>query len=497
MSETGKKTKKSIISADLLSMLTDIAKSWRIIIIVSLIAAMLGYTIGAETYEPRYRTSVTFVISATGDSASVFSSLTTASNFADVFKLVLDSDMLKKRVVEKMGGEPEGLSMSTELVTSTNILILSVYADNPLDSYNTTCAILECYPEFTDSFMSNAYLDVLSPPKVAYNPSNSFPAMNYAKRAFVYTALLLIIAIGFVSYMTDKIKNENEASKKLDMKQLGMIYHEKSSKLARKNGSILITTPTTGYFFVENIKMIRTRIEYYMKKLDRRVLAVTSVQAGEGKSTFSANIAIALAQKGYKVLLIDGDLIKPSLFGVFSGEMTEGCEMFDYIRQKDRDTDDMIRFAGLPNLYLMLNSSRVKNSTEQMITLFLSRFIDSAAQEFDYIIIDTPPITVSPDAETITSLSDASLLVVRQNYALTSAINDAADQLRENSNLLGFVLNNIRMLSLSMSGGYGYVYGYGKYGYGKYGYGKYGYGKYGRKNSSEETKPDGEDAPDK
>ena len=119
----------------------------------------------------------------------------------------------------------------------------------------------------------------------------------------------------------------------------------------------------------------------------------------------------------------------------------------------------------------------------------MRELIRQARENVDCIIIDTPPMSVSPDAECIAELADASILVVRQDTTPVKVINDAIDTLSScNAKLIGCVFNNVR--SADLSDGYSYgsggKYGYGGHSYSRYGYGKYGYGNHKKQDVGEE-----------
>lgn len=119
----------------------------------------------------------------------------------------------------------------------------------------------------------------------------------------------------------------------------------------------------------------------------------------------------------------------------------------------------------------LLGRHGVENASELSGSASMRQMIQAARQQLDVVIIDTPPMAVSPDAECIADIADASILVVRQDQAPVRVINDMIDVLdRSKSELLGCVLNNFYSADFADSFSYGYGYG-GKYGYEKYGYG--------------------------
>ena len=118
------------------------------------------------------------------------------------------------------------------------------------------------------------------------------------------------------------------------------------------------------------------------------------------------------------------------------------------------------------------------------------RLLEWAREKFDYVVLDLPHMAAASDAESMTNLADASILVVRQNVASAPALNKAiAALMGQRAKLLGCVLNNVYSTRLSSGGGYGYGYGYG-YRYGRYKrYGRYGhYGHYGNYDKEKSKK---------
>ena len=207
-----------------------------------------------------------------------------------------------------------------------------------------------------------------------------------------------------------------------------------------------------------------------------KVLMITSLLENEGKSTVAANLALAMAQKHTRVLLIDCDLRKPACYALLDQKMT-GPGLRDFLTDKAKMSEVMLRYRDT-NLFVMLERKGNPNSGDLISAAKMQALLQWARKEFDFVVVDMPPMSVVSDAEVMMELADASLLVVRQNAAQTPAINKVIAALDSGkAKLLGCVLNNVYSTALSSGQGYGYGYGYG--GYGKYGY----YGSYGKKSS--------------
>ena len=453
-------------------------KLWAIVM-VAVIAASLAYVGASLLYKPQYQTRTTFVVSVRDGSSTVYSNLNAAKSMASTFSEVLNSDVLKKRIAAELGREKADGSISAEVVGETNLLEMRVTAESPRQAYNITKAILRNYEELASVVLKNITLDVLQSPTVPTAPVNSAGAMRYAKLAAIAAALATALLIGARAYMRDTVKSVSEVETKLDTKMLAAVYHEKKYKylgdrFGRKKKSILITDPTTGFAFAETFKKLRTRIEYLMRKNNCKVIMVTSVMENVGKSTVAANIALSMNRKRKSVLLIDADMKKPALHKILGYQDAEFASLTDYLNGT-ANLGQTLLADKKQQIGLVLNKHGVNNSTELIRSEGMKKLLAQAKRNVDVVIIDTPPMDACPDAECLTELADAVILVVRQDATPARMINDAIDAINASDAMLfGCIFNNVYAADINESYSYGSS---GKYGYGKYGYSKYGSGK--------------------
>lgn len=228
---------------------------------------------------------------------------------------------------------------------------------------------------------------------------------------------------------------------------------------------MLVNSPLAGFAFVEAYKKLAAKVDYQMSKENGKILVVTSVSENEGKSTVAANLAISLAEQSKKVLLLDGDLRRPSQFLLFGEKPSEKEEFGEFL--KSGQMEEILKKSKIPNLYLVLGKNCYSSSTEILRSKRLKSFLMQCRNYMDYVIIDSPPAGLIGDAEALAVYSDAVLLVTKQNDMLAEDINDVLDGFREHhSTVLGVVLNGVRSFSgLPGSGRYSYGYdGYGSYG---------------------------------
>lgn len=475
---------KDGMNLDFYSMIRAVLKDWLLILSAGLLGIIIAFFMAETAYNPEYTTSMTFIVSSKGATSSL-SNASAANAMAETFSEVLNSRLLKEKVKEELNLNYMPGTISTNVVAETNLMTLSVSAHSPEHSFKIMKSVLNNYSDITDLVLKNVVLDVLEAPQVPTSPSNPISRGAMMKKYAIYGMALMALLLAFIDYMRDDIKSEKEVEEKLDTKLFGTIYHEEKNrtlkaKLRNKKRGLLVTDQRTSFMFAENYKKIRTKLLYRAKTKDTKVILVTSVMENEGKSTVAVNLAVTFAQKMEKVLLIDGDMRRPAVYKILEKKLQKNQEIGEFIKG-NTSIEDIISYDNDSRLYLAIGAQAYSNSTELVSNSRMKEFIEWAKNEFDYIIIDSPPISLMADSEVMAEYADVSLLVVRQSMARTRDINDAIDMMEGgNSQLLGCIFNDVKTGVFTgrkvWGGGYGYGYGNRYSGYGTYGH----YGRYGR-----------------
>ena len=454
-----------LLSFDPIILVRDILKRWLIILLAALSVGIGTYVVCDATYTPSYRTNAVFVVTSTGSSTTVYNNLTSTSNVATLFTELLSSSLMRKTIMKEMGVSSLDATISTSQIPNTNLISMTVTSPNPRTAFLTAQTLIDTHEELTYTIVDGIAMEVLQSPTVPVAPSNSANATGQMKRIGLLAAVAAAALIGFHAFMRDAIRSKQEAQQKLDCDFMGEIPHEKkyktlSAMIRRKKTSILIDNPTTGFAYVEAIRKLRHRVEKHMGS--DKVLMVTSLLENEGKSTVAVNLAMALAKKHSRVLLIDCDLRKPACHAIMEHQkFTSGIK--EVLQGKANLADSVLNYPA-SKLYMMLARKGEQNPTDLISSERMHVLLDWARKNFDYVVLDLPPMAAAADAEAMTRLADACLLVVRQGEANTTGLNKAINDLENhNAKLLGCVLNNVFTSRLS-SGNFGYG-GYHKYNY--------------------------------
>lgn len=226
------------------------------------------------------------------------------------------------------------------------------------------------------------------------------------------------------------------------------------------------------FYVQESYRSARTNLMFLPSKEGNksRLIVFTSSNAGEGKSTNCANLAIALAQNGKHVLLIDCDMRNPKINKLMHYHQTPGLS--EYLAGI-KNTVTIHENQNVEGLHIITSGSTPPNPTELLCAPTMKQLLTELSESYDYIMLDTPPINLVADALVLKEQVDGYILVVRANRTNRNDIDQAMVKFQQiEAHVFGFLLNDINPKS-DRYGRYGKHGKYGKYdnysGYGESG----------------------------
>jgi tyrosine-protein kinase Etk/Wzc len=283
------------------------------------------------------------------------------------------------------------------------------------------------------------------------------------KRPLIYLiAVVGALGLGIASIsakemLTRTIQGRQEIEKYTNTPILGEVVHAKTS-------SPLVVGEGKRTVIAEQFRHLRTSLGYLGINSKKKKVLLTSSISGEGKSFVTANLGISLALMGKKVVLIELDLRKPKLADAFGIDRKVGITNY-LIEQKE--AVEIIRNTAVNNLFLIPSGPIPPNPSELLLNGRMQELLTYLEGQFDYILIDTAPVSPVTDAYILSPICDATLYLVRDGYTPKVFMQKLEDGNRIHSlKNMALVYNDIKSKGF---GKYGYGYG-GRYGYG-YGYG--------------------------
>lgn len=461
---------KDLSAACIIRML--IRHAW-MLVLSALTCAMAMSLALSYLHTPLYRAEMTWAVTARKSSAVVNTSVSVTSDVAEVLAELLETDVINNTVrdsSEKLAAF--GGSFSASQVPESNFITVTCTDVTPKGAFLALRALSEHFPDIAKYVSQNTVLQVIREPSVSSRPINSLNGSAYTALAAVGGALAMAALLVLIMLRRETVQTLSGAKRSLDAPIIASLTHEKRQNAAHgifhraRRTSMLITSPTVSSAYSEQINTVCSRLEHEHDASGARVFVVTGVGEDEGKSTVSANIATMLALKGRRVALVDADFRKPAMNNIFGDAYNSELPLNQMLRKpfsKENFLSCIVRHSDY-GLYMCFSSEPDFRLPELLCSDVMRKFLRQLCV-FDFVIVDTPPLGLFSDAETLADFADASLLVVRQDRTSACDINDAVDSLRQTrSKFLGCVLNDM-IGTLPQRYGYSRRYGYG-YGYG-------------------------------
>ena len=505
-------------------------KFWLVSIIMMVVAAGIGWVFYAKSYVVDYQSEATFSITAPDYSGSTNKSFSNNSQLAEdlsvSFNYLINNEVFYEVIEKDLGISSIPATITISTVENTNIISIAVNGTDRNMVYKVLNSVLRNYASVTEFVVGDTKLTVLEEPAIPKEPTNPYnpfkTILAFAFGGFFLGCIPTVIYALFVKtiksredvekYLNtpylgnlpaivldgkgDKAYRETELKekaaqgnkKKKEQKQEVKEKKKKKKELEGTEKYCSIINKNVGFRYVEAFRSIASRCEREFIKNSARVIVITSTKSGEGKSTFSMNLAYSLSKNQKKVMLIDGDLRKPSLKEMVGSE-TPSYSVREFLEGKIKSSQAIVNLEGTRVLALTPNKPS-DNPVDTINSDDMVSFIRDVKQVVDYIIIDAPPCSGLSDAAALAKHGDGVIYVVKEDEVKVNKIIDTMQEFSYTKKpILGCVING-SVGKINLAYGYGSHYGYGKYCYGRYGYGyggrkygygygQYGYGKYG------------------
>lgn len=274
------------------------------------------------------------------------------------------------------------------------------------------------------------------PPTSAYSPR---PTLNVLL-GIICGGMLATVIVVALAYFDRTVKSATDFAE-LDNLQLlaslGVV-----PKLMGGRKQLFVLEQPTGEA-AEAVRLLRTNIEFASSEREIATLAISSAEVEEGKTTIAANLAVTLAQAGFVTALIDADLRRPSLHGIFG--VTNDRGLSDMLKVSDLPWKRAVVESGVENLVLMTSGPLPKNPSDLLSGDRLGDVLGEMEKSFDVIILDTAPILPVSDALVVASQVDGIVLVARSGRTRSDDLRRAAHALRRGAvRIVGVAVNQER-----------------------------------------------------
>jgi len=257
----------------------------------------------------------------------------------------------------------------------------------------------------------------------------------------------LIAAAGLVvliQFLDDSIHDPNDITKRWGIPILGLIAHYDHSE---KDLPITLAVPRSPVS--EAFRTIRTNVQFTSVDHPNNVILITSCTPGDGKTTFSVNLATVIAQSGQSTILIDADLRRPQVHKVIHQLNRMGLS--DLFLQSDEESISAIKDTDVDKLKVITSGNLPPNPSELLGSEKMMEILVKLKSRFKSIIIDSPPLLVVTDALSLAARIDGVILVIKPSKTKWTDLSRGIDLLKQvKANLLGIVINDVKVKRTSI-----------------------------------------------
>jgi len=299
-------------------------------------------------------------------------------------------------------------------------------------------------------------LNLLEPAIIPTEPM----ASNLLINILIAAMIGFVLAAGgafLIEYFDDSIKTAEDAKQVLGTAVLSSIPLIENMQADTNQ---LVMTKNTSVPATEAYRVLRTNLQFAMVDRQLKLLLITSPSPMEGKSLTAANLAVALARGGRRVVLVDVDMHRPTQHRLF--RLVNNIGLTTLLLAENAPLDRLLQKTGIPGLQVLTTGPLPPNPAELLGSRRMQDILGKLKEHADIVILDSPPVMAVADAVILSSLADAVLTVVRAGKTRREAARQALNALQQvKARVIGVVLNGIT----KDSNGY---YNYGYYNSGAY-----------------------------
>lgn len=437
----------------------------RLVLIIGLtvLGLALSAVVSLFVLKPEYETFTTLMVGKpksyqTNTSGLDINDITLNQKLVHTYGELVKSRLVADEVIRNlnldMAYEEFQNKVTVNLVNDTEIIKIQVRDRDPELAVQIANEVSDEFMGVVKSKMKVENIQIIDKAPLSRNPVSPRKMLNIAIGT-VLGFMIGVFATFVLEYLDNTYKTPEDIEKGLHLPVLGAIPEITS----RGRETIVRTNPKSP--ISEAFRTMRTNIQFTNIDKEMRLLAVTSSAPSEGKSTITSNLAISLSQEDKKVLLVDCDLRKPKMHKIFSVLNTQG--LTSILMGANTIEDTVLRSPHIDGLSIITSGPVPPNPSELLNSKKMKEFLDRVKEDYDMVILDTPPIGPVTDSAVVSTLVDGTLLVIKAGETEIEKVDYAKELLdKVNANIVGAVLNNIPMKN--GKGGYGYMEYYSYYG---------------------------------
>ncbi len=428
--------------------LFDFIKSKIYILILAIIVVVIGGCIYSFKIKiPTYKSSATIIL-ASGEntnSTEIQNDIALNQKLVSTYSEIVRSRKVLSAVITNMNldysYEELCNKVSVQAVENTEIITISVVDKNAMKAQQITNNISTEFASEVTEIYNVKNVKILDYANYSRKPNN----VNYVKEIIIYilSGGILGLAILFIIFYFDNtVKTDEQVENRLSLPILGRIPLDVNKKNDGKTKDELVAHLKPKSSISENIRTIRTNLQFSSIKENMKVILVASSISGEGKSFISSNLSVAFAQTKKKVLIIDCDIRRGKLHKILNCKDEKGLS--DLLISND-DVNDYIIKTSINNLYLITRGTIAPNPSELLSSNRMKKLIADLKTRFDYIILDGVPVNGLSDSLILSKIVDKTVVIASVGYTPNDLLLNTKKSLENvGADIAGIVVNKVK-----------------------------------------------------
>ncbi len=337
-------------------------------------------------------------------------------------------------------------------VSNTNRVLAAAVANRLMSEFISTMKQVQTQENTPGTDQDNFV--IISPAAVPTSPSSP----NIPRNVLIAAVAGLLLAVGAVllrDYLDQSVKSGEDLLERTGLVTIGHISYTPARQ--ERRGELMVMQEQSPAS--EAYRSLRTNLLFSNVDRPLRTIIVTSAAPGEGKSRTAANLAVVLAQSGRRTVLVDADFRRPEQHRNFGFVRNTGLS--NLVIQEMHKDDALLQVEGVPDLWVLPSGPPPPNPSELLGSARARALLSWLQAQFDFVVIDTPPVNAVTDAAVLATFVDGVIMVIESGRTSYGAVTHAKQTLdRVGGHVIGAVLNKMRAGRAGEGYGYEYYYGY-------------------------------------
>ncbi len=444
-------------------------------LVFTITSAFVSYYVLEEVYQA---STTLYIVNKAEKNVLTYYSFQVSNELVNDYRELIKSRRITSLVIDKMGltgVSPSAVAtkINVNFKAETRVIVVTVEDKSPKFAMDIANTVAEVFMEEVVELLNVENVQVIDKAILPGAPAKPNKQMNIAIAGFLGIMMGLGI-IFLLEYFNNTIKTPEDVQKHLNLPLIGVIPLfsnsegkdgkkktifgvKKRAETTESDDGSLITYVSPKSPFSEAYRIVRTNIQFSSIDKPLKVLVVTSAGPREGKTTTASNLAVTFAQSGCKTILIDTDFRKPKVHRVFNLPNSDG--IVNAVAMHDiEDYRKHVISSQVENLDIMTAGHIPPNPSEVISSNTMKQVIERIKQDYDIIIMDTPPVSPITDAAILSASADATIFVAAsETLEIEMALRAKGHLEKVKANIIGVILNK---LSKNTQGNYYYYYNY-------------------------------------